>query len=113
MDTPDVRKGDFEDSLAGVVRVKRTGERTVDIVVGKYNFQAGVMSRAVRTNVAGATIDVVTAADLVLLKLFAGGLKDLLDVELLLHGNPELRAEIEQHLPDLPDDARQLWQRFV
>lgn len=50
---------------------------------------------------------------IVLLKLFAGGLKDLLDVELLRHGNPDLRADIEQRIHELPDDARQLWQRFV
>lgn len=109
----DVRKGDFDDPLAGVVRIKRAEERTVDVVVGKYKFQLAVVSRATRMNVAGADVPVVRAADLVLLKLFAGGLKDLLDVELLLHADPTLRADVEQHLPDLPEDARQLWQRFV
>ncbi|HET8775482.1 MAG TPA: hypothetical protein VFP80_16900, partial [Thermoanaerobaculia bacterium] len=81
-DIADVRKGDFDDPLAGVVRIKRGGERTVDVVVAKYRFQAG---------------------DLVLLKLFAGGPKDLLDVGMLLQADPSLRAHVEQHLSELPD----------
>jgi hypothetical protein len=36
-----------------------------------------------------------------------------LDVEMLLHSDPTLPAEIEQDLPDLPEDARRLWQRFA
>jgi hypothetical protein len=31
---------------------------------------------------------------------------------MLLHDNPALRPEVEQHLSELPKDARQLWQRF-
>ena len=112
-DPADVRRGDFEDPLAGVVRIKRPGERTVDIVVGKYKFQQAVLSRATRVNVAGADVPVVTAADLVLLNLFAGGTKDLLDIEMLLHAHPALRTEVEQHLPDLPEDARELWKHFA
>jgi len=112
-DPADVRRGDFDDPLAGVVRIKRTGDRTVDIVVGKYKFQLAVLSRATRINVSNADVHVVTAADLVLLKLFAGGMKDLLDVEMLLHADPALRTEVEQRLPDLPEEARRLWKRFA
>src|SRR6185503_10577893 len=34
----DIRKGDQFDPLAGVVRLKRIGERQVDVVVAKYIF---------------------------------------------------------------------------
>lgn len=109
----DARKGDFDDPLAGVVRIKRAGERSVDVVVAKYKFQAAVLSRATRMNIGGGPVPVVQAADLVLLKLFAGGPKDLLDVQMMLDADPSLRSSVEPHLHELPDDARHLWQRFV
>ncbi|MGZ8781847.1 MAG: hypothetical protein ACXW31_18155 [Thermoanaerobaculia bacterium] len=112
-DAVDVRKGDFDDPLAGVVRIKRAGERTVDIVVAKYKFQAAVLSRATPMNIAGGLVPVVQASDLVLLKLFAGGPKDLLDIEMLLQADRALLVHVEQHLPDLPADSRRLWLRFA
>ena len=36
-------KGDFEDPLAGSVRLSRTGDRTVDVVVGRYAWQADII----------------------------------------------------------------------
>jgi hypothetical protein len=112
-DTADVRKGDSDDPLAGVVRIKRSGERTVDIVVAKYKFQAAVLSRATPRILAGGAVPVVQAGDIMLLKLFAGGPKDLFDVEMLLQADPTLHAYVEEHLAELPDDARRLWQRFA
>jgi hypothetical protein len=112
-DTVDARRGDFDDPLAGAVRIKRAGAHSVDLVVGKYRFQASVLSRATPMTIAGRLVPVVRAADLVLLKLFAGGPKDLWDIEMLLQADPTLREQVESHLPDLPDDARALWQRFA
>jgi len=58
-------------------------------------------------------LPVVTAADLVLLKLAAGGSKDAWDIGRLLGViSPQEVAEIEQRLGDLRRDARDLWQRI-
>jgi len=53
---------------------------------------------------------VVDAADLVLLKLFAGGPQDLLDVRLLLAaGAPRLRKAVEDRLDEAPASVRAQW----
>ncbi len=110
--TVDIRRGDFEDPLAGVTTISIGGD-IIDVVVGKYKWQAAVVRRAESVVLTDEPWPVVRAADLVLLKLFAGGPQDAWDIEQLLRTDPTLRAEIEQHLPDLPEDARRLWQRFA
>lgn len=110
--TADVRRGDFDDPLAGVAAIK-IGEDIVDVVVGKYKWQAAVVQRAEPVALGSETWPVVRTADLILLKLFAGGPQDAWDIEQLLRTDPTLRSVVEEHLHELPDDARQLWQRFV
>ncbi len=48
------------------------------------------------------------AADLLVLKVFAGGLQDLVDAELLLAGErgDSIRADVEIRLPSLPHRLR-------
>ncbi len=105
----DIRHGDDEDPLAGVVRIRASGERDIDIVVGKHLWQADVLRRAV----AGPEDDapVVQAADLVLLKLFAGGSQDRWDIEqlLALDTRGAVRELVDTDVPQLPSDARELW----
>lgn len=107
-----LRRGDFDDPLAGVATVT-SGDDVIDVVVGKYKWQAAVVQRAEPVVLSGEPWPVVRAADLILLKLFAGGPQDAWDIEQLLRADPTLRDEVEQHLPDLPSEARQLWQRFA
>jgi hypothetical protein len=63
--------------------------------------------------VSRATVDlpILRAADLILLKLYAGGPQDRWDIAQLLasgdHG--ALIEEIELRLPDLPPEAAALW----
>lgn len=109
----DVRRGDVDDPLAGVVRVSRTGERDVDVIVGRSSWQREVIERATHTELGGLRLRIVTAPDLVLLKLYAGGAQDLWDIEqLLAAGNREaIVAEVESRLSLLPADARDTWGR--
>ncbi len=110
----EVRKGDLTDPLAGVVRFKLRGESSVDVVVGKFKWQRDVLDRAIlfptETNV-----PVVRAADLILLKLYAGGGQDAWDIQQLLDGEnrEELIAEVEKLLPELSADAAKLWRRIL
>ncbi|HYQ85052.1 MAG TPA: hypothetical protein VEP28_13735 [Rubrobacter sp.] len=112
----EIRKGDLTDPLAGVVRFRASGERPVDLVVGKYTWQRKILDRAVLTSTAQGRVPVARAADLVLLKLYAGGLQDGWDIQQLLARSDhkeELIAEIEQLLPELPADSRKLWLRIL
>jgi len=109
----DIRRGDFDDPLRGVVRVG-DGEQ-VDIVVGKWNWEHRVIRRSERMNVEGVSLPVPTRADLILLKLAAGGPKDLIDAAELLRLGPrdEIVANVNGNIASLPEDARRAWQKLL
>lgn len=104
----DVRRGDMEDPLAGVVRATAAGERPVDLIVGRYAWQQRAVTRA---RLLSSGQRVVQARDLVLLKLYAGGTQDLWDIRqlLALPTGAVLVAEVEEDLPVLPPSAATLW----
>ena len=107
--------GDVTDPLRGVVRVRTTSPPPVDVIVGKARWQAAVLERARMASIEGVDVPVARTADLVLLKLYAGGPQDAWDVTQLLEGPDRsgLVAEVERGLADLPDDSRALWRRIV
>jgi len=107
----EVRRADADDPLRGVVRLTAEGEKPVDVVVGRSPWHEEILSRRRVLRVAGEDLPVVDPADLVLLKLEAGGPQDLLDVRLLLAG-PEgeaIRADVEARLRALPPSLRESW----
>ena len=114
-DTVEVRSGDAEDPLAGVIRLTRSGKTPVDVVVGKHRWMEGVLTRAGTLSFGERRVPIVDAADLVILKVFAGGPQDLLDAELLLAGErgEELRVEVETRLPVVPARLRQSARRLL
>jgi hypothetical protein len=111
----DVRIGDDADPLAGVVRLSRPGSRSVDVVVGRSAWQAETLDRAGPRNLGAVSVPVVAPADLILLKLFAGGPQDAWDVEQLLAllDRPALVAEVEGRVSRLPRDAMDLWHKIA
>ncbi len=110
----DVRKGDFDDPLAGVVRIGSKPEQ-IDIVVGKWKWEQRVIERAEIANVQGTMLRVPLTSDLILLKLAAGGPIDQQDIVRLLAVGPrdQLISEVDEKIGDLPADARDLWQRLL
>jgi hypothetical protein len=110
--TVDLRRGDPTDPLAGVARFTAPGEAPVDVIVGRDAWQRDLVARALPTRVAGETLPVVRAADLVLLKLYAGGPQDAWDVDQLLDAEPGIEAEVEAIVARLPPDGVSLWQRI-
>jgi hypothetical protein len=111
----DTRRGDADDPLAGVVRLSMPGERSVDVVVGRHAWQAEALARAQVTSLGAVELPVVAPADLVLLKLFAGGPQDAWDVEQLLAAADRvaIAGAVEAQLHRLPADAAALWRRIV
>jgi hypothetical protein len=112
----EIRKGDAFDPLAGVVVFESPGQRPVDLVVGKHGWMSQLLERAEPTAViAGYALPVVRAADLILLKLFAGGSQDAWDIEQLLAGEDReaLVAEVEREIAALPKEAGDLWRKIL
>lgn len=107
----EIRKGDLTDPLAGVVRFQVPGEGPLDVVVGKYAWQTRILERA---EPLGGML-VVRAADLALLKLYAGGLQDAWDVQQLLARpfRDDLIREVESRLSELPARCRDLWTKLL
>lgn len=111
----EVHRGDFQDPLAGVVRFNVSGEIPVDVVVGKFIWQRALLERTRRAVFAGTEFPVIGPADLILLKLYAGGLQDAWDIQQLLEGpdREALIAEVENRLADLSKEAQVLWRRVL
>jgi hypothetical protein len=111
----DIRRGDADDPLAGMVRVASAVEAPIDVVVGRAGWQRSAIERAPVRTVEGLAVPVVTAADLILLKLYAQAPQDAWDIEQLLSSGDRtgLIAAVEASLSALPEDARRLWARIV
>ena len=111
----DIRRGDAEDPLLGVVRLAAAGERDIDVVVGRMPWQTDAVTRSRPIEIAGLTLPVIGAADLVLLKLYAGGSQDFWDIEQLLAGDdrPSLVREVETRIGLLPRECGRAWARIV
>jgi hypothetical protein len=109
----DIRSGDADDPLLGVVRFSHPGDLDVDIVVGRHSWQQDCVSRAVEMAVEDTRV--ATLSDLVLLKLYAGGPQDAWDVHqvLGLAGAAETVTLIESRLTVLPADAIRLWRKIL
>jgi hypothetical protein len=110
--TVDARCGDDDDPLAGVVRFTRPGELDVDVVVARRGWQHACLLRATEVTVDG--IPLVGMADLILLKLYAGGPQDAWDVRQILDlPGEDVRPVVEARLPALPKDATMLWRTIA
>jgi hypothetical protein len=103
----EIRRGDADDPLLGVVRIVSGSERPVDVIVGRHAWQARAIERATRQ---GSGPPVVLPRDLVLLKLYAGGTQDTWDVrELLRVRGDQLVQEVEADLAAMPAEMRARW----
>lgn len=110
------RRGDDEDPLAGVVHILLADGTDIDIVVGRWAWEAEVIARAeILPIVEGMTIPVPRTSDLILLKLAAGGLMDVRDAAALLEiGDREsIIREVESRIDDVRPDIRSLWRDLL
>ena len=108
----EIHEGDADDPLAGVVRIERDEELPVELVVGKTDWQREILDRAVPLELFGATVPVAAPADLILLKLYAGGMQDRTDIASLLEQHPaaaQVRDDVEARLDLLDARATQIW----
>jgi hypothetical protein len=111
----DIRRGDAVDPLAGVVRCRADGQRDVDVVVGKHRWQADIIDRADPTRRGNRQVPTARVADLILLKLYAGGSQDRWDIEQLLgRGDRETVVRtVGERLEALPPSAQRMWRTLL
>jgi hypothetical protein len=109
-----VRKGDFDDPLAGVVRIKGP-ETEIDVVVAKHKWEQAIIDRALPVQLDTISLPVPRTSDLILLKLSAGGPIDLMDAHRLLDVGDRATfiAEVTATVASLPQELRDAWQRFL
>lgn len=110
----EIRKADYDDPLGGVVRIGRPTDQ-VDVIVGKYKWEQQLIERAERVDLFGGSTGVPTRSDLILLKLAAGGYKDLVDAAGLLSLEPgdQIVTEVNARIGELPVDAQTEWTRLL
>jgi hypothetical protein len=113
--TVEPRRGDAEDPLAGVVHIQLSEESDIDVVVGKWAWEARVVARAERMTVMGTDIPVARTSDLILLKLAAGGYLDLHDAGALvsLGDRVALVREVEAHVGEVHPEVTTLWRELL
>jgi hypothetical protein len=106
----DVREGDDDDPLLGVVRCA-SGEDAIDVVVGRSRWQREVIDRATHTEVFALQLPIVTVEDLILLKLYAGGIQDRWDIQqLVTSAIPTVAIDnIDARVQSLPERCQALW----
>jgi hypothetical protein len=114
--TVEIRSGDIQDPLVGVVRFTRASDRPVDVIVGEGSWQERILEEAVSRRVADVDVPVVDAVGLVLLKLYAGGPQDRWDIEQVLAlaaDREKLQTDLDERVADLPSRCRRLWNRIL
>jgi hypothetical protein len=109
----DVRHGDDDDPLLGVVRFVR-GDEAIDLVVGRSAWQRDVIARATPTQVFSLNLPIVTVEDLILLKLYAGGIQDRWDIQQLLTSSSAtvVLTDIDVRISSLPERCHELWRQL-
>ncbi|HEY2772659.1 MAG TPA: nucleotidyl transferase AbiEii/AbiGii toxin family protein [Candidatus Binatia bacterium] len=111
----EIRRGEVDDPLTGVIRIRRDGESPIDVVIGNHPWQRRIVERAVRQKIHGTSAPVATRYDLILLKLYAGSPQDRWDIARLIDesSDPRLVGQVEQELTDLPAECAGIWQSIV
>lgn len=111
----EIRHGDSDDPLAGAVQFLAEGERPVDLLVGRHDWQGRILERSEIMDLGEVRVAVARSSDLILLKLFAGGSQDAWDIEQLLADDDRalLVSEVEQGIGALPEGCRRLWTKIV
>ena len=111
----DLRYGDVQDPLRGVVRFEAREQRPVDLIVGHGGWQTRIFDHAGRAVFEGVELPVVGQVDLILLKIYAGGPQDLWDIRQLLDGDQsnELQRLVSAALENHPADLRKTWSKVV
>ena len=79
-----VRRGDFEDPILLSMRVDDRFENRLDLLLSVRGMDPDAVHRCLSTQMLDSTVRVISAEDLIAMKLFAGGPQDVMDVRGIL-----------------------------
>ncbi|HVT05446.1 MAG TPA: hypothetical protein VHL58_18960 [Thermoanaerobaculia bacterium] len=114
LDVPvEVRRGEHDDPLAGVIRFAPPSQMSFDLVVGKWKWQKDIIDRAERFDVRGTILPVARVADICLQKIDTGGPQDARDAAMLLERFPSAAQELRQLSASLPESLRKACEAFL
>ena len=105
--------GDETDPLDGVVRIQAP-EGDIEIVVPRGNWAHQAVKDASVLHYLGQDLRVAQIADLVVLKLIAGGYRDQADIALLIESFPDqnIASEVDARSQCLDEAATNLWAKI-
>lgn len=75
----ELRRGDYEDPIAGMLLVSDGFGNRVDLIAGLRGLESAAYSRAINVPFIGGTLRVIGREDFIAMKCFAGGPVDLMD----------------------------------
>ena len=76
----EVRHGDAQDPVHGVVNIKDKFQNRVDLLTGIQGMKTDVFDRAVTVSFMDTAIQIIGVEDFIAMKIFAGSSKDINDV---------------------------------
>ena len=111
----DVRRGDADDPLGGVVHILLPDGTDVDVVLARWQWQQELVARAETLELAGARVPVPSRSDLILLKLAAGGYTDLQDAAALvaLGDSDATIRDVDMRIGEVQPDVRAVWRNVL
>lgn len=97
--TTDLRRGDLEDAIPGLVRVSDSFGNQVDVLLGIRGLDPKAFSRTVEVPLEGILLRFIGREDFIAMKIAAGGPIDLLDAENAIAADPKsLNVELVRNL---------------
>ncbi len=97
--TTEIRRGDLEDAIPGLVRVSDSFGNQVDVLLGIRGLDPKAFSRTVEVPLEGTRLRFVGLEDFIAMKVAAGGPIDLLDAENAIAAHPKsLNVELVRNL---------------
>jgi hypothetical protein len=95
----ELKMGDIDDPVLGVVTVKDKHRNRADLLLGVRGMDAAAQSRSITAILRDASISFIGPEDLIAMKVFAGGPKDLEDAKGILQVSGEkLDTELLKNL---------------
>lgn len=83
----ELRRGDAEDPIAGMLVLTDPHDNRVDLLVGLRGLEAEAFTRAIAVPFQGELLRVIGREDFIAMKLFAGGPQDVADARNALAGS--------------------------
>ena len=76
-----LRRGDMDDPVGGVLTVGDIHENRIDLLLGIRGMDADAVKRCVSTVLLDSPVRIIGAEDLIAMKIFAAGVRDIDDVQ--------------------------------